>query len=186
MKHLKPGSIAQNLIQKVKIGLPRLGRRIATSFREWRTAKTVISWCLIFGAYLLLFLLPNFPKFAIVLFLAYLLIAAADLGMEPLDSFGKRFLRLIGKLSFRFSGLVGFVLLFSIVGHQFLRLLPKSDVLLDRLVVATGFQNVQKGQYMSLEPNSSVAFLPGDRLCVAELLRNGKHRFHSVRREELK
>jgi hypothetical protein len=56
------------------------------------------------------------------------------------------------------------------------------------VVVRTGFYSVPDGRYWGLQPKSLwwVAFLPGDRVCVAEILPNGSANFHTIRRDELK
>jgi hypothetical protein len=52
----------------------------------------------------------------------------------------------------------------------------------ERLMVFTGFYFVPNGRYPTLHPNSWVAFLPGDQICVAESLPNGKFTFRTIPR----
>ena len=87
----------------------------------------------------------------------------------------------------RLNGLFGLFLLLIFMFQQLVSLssLPQAKLFLNELVVLTGFYTDSNGQYKSLRPNSAVAFLPADRVCVAELS-NGKMTFHTLRRDDLK
>jgi hypothetical protein len=86
---------------------------------------------------------------------------------------------IIGQALFRLLGFCGFLLPLAFVaslgGH-----------VSEKVAVYAGFCRVPDGRYTSLQPNSSMAFLPGDRVCVAEQLSNGQFHFHTVRRDDLK
>lgn len=57
---------------------------------------------------------------------------------------------------------------------------------IQHLVVSTGFYTTRVGQYVILKPGSAIAFLPGDRVCVAEPLPDGRFNFRTLQRNDLK
>jgi len=63
---------------------------------------------------------------------------------------------------------------------------PQLALIPQVVAVRTSFCTVPNGQYAALKPRSCVAFLPGDRVCVAELSPDGKFNFHTIRRDDLK
>ena len=58
--------------------------------------------------------------------------------------------------------------------------LPQVEWLLKEVAVLTRFYRVPDGMYANLEAPSFVAFLPADRVCVAEPKPNGEIWFRSV------
>jgi hypothetical protein len=62
---------------------------------------------------------------------------------------------------------------------------PQLALIPQVIVVRASFCTVPNGQYTALKPNSCVAFLPGDRVCVAELSPDGKFNFHTIHRDDL-
>jgi hypothetical protein len=127
--------------------------------------------------------------------IALLVLTGSLLLLMPVSWFGllfnpseQRFLSPIFPTISRFYGMVGFLVLFSCAGESLLLLYyhPQVDGIINTIVVYTDFSMVPRTRYASLRPNSSVAFLRGDRVCVAEWLPNGKHRFYTVRRDDLK
>lgn len=64
-------------------------------------------------------------------------------------------------------------------------LLERAEPILEGVVVYTGFNAVPAGQYKTLQLPSFVSFLPGDRVCIAEPLPDGKFRFRTLSRNDL-
>jgi protein-S-isoprenylcysteine O-methyltransferase Ste14 len=89
----------------------------------------------------------------------------------------------------QFGHVLGFLGLFAFLGLSYATLeakIPRVERYLKTVAVYTGFYHVPDHMYAALKPNSFVAFLPGDRVCVAELSPDGKFNFHTIRRDDLK
>lgn len=97
---------------------------------------------------------------------------------------------LMDKVVIRSLGVGGFMLLSILAAYGYASLVtssgPRGELIFEKVVVYTGFYPVPAGRYAALKPNSSVAFLPGDRICVAEPLPDGKFNFRTIRRDDLK
>ena len=106
-----------------------------------------------------------------------------SLPILSLGSFGNRPLSLINKGVFRSLGLFGFLGIVAVVGFGLASL---AELIPEEAVVRTGFYKVPDGQYATLKPKSFLAFLPGDRVCVAQQSPDGKFNFHTIRRDDLK